>query len=238
MVFTMSGGINAPIANGGLMTSNGSGGFTGGLEDVNSNGAVSSAQVPFSGTPSIGPFGFGGRATVNLTGFVPATQWVVYPSSGGLLMLETDSASVTLGAAYAQTGTSLPATQGYGLNLTAFNLVGFEEDDIAEFTTTSTGFSGIVDVNDEASLTFNKSLSGNYNPLASGRSTATTNFFNYTFYAVNNSTFLLLETDTNQVGVGTFELQNSASAGAAAALHPQRSMVLPAGKFHPAFRHK
>ncbi|MGD0600382.1 MAG: hypothetical protein ABR988_11195, partial [Terriglobales bacterium] len=121
MVFTMAGGTNAPIANGGLMTStDGLGDFSGGLEDIN-NAGTPVAQVPFSGVPAAGGPGVGGRVIVNLSGFVPATQWVIYPSSGGLLMLETDSLNLTVGVAYAQTATSFTAPASYGLNLSGVN---------------------------------------------------------------------------------------------------------------------
>ena len=184
----------------------------------------------------------GGRVIVNLSGFLPATQWVIYPSSGGLLLLETDSGALTSGTGYAQTSTTLAASQGYGLNLSAINLGSglgtFEEDDIAEFTTTSTGFSGFVDLNDQGTLTFDKSLTGSYPfPVDStGRGGATTNYFNYYFYVVNSNTFLLLEVDSNQIGVGTFEAQSASSS--AAAVHPATSMIRPVGRSHAALRGK
>ena len=250
MVFTMAGGTQTtgPIAVGGLMTSDGTGNFTGGLEDVNDNGVVSTAQVAFTGTPVLPPGPVGGRLLVNLSGFVPATQWVIYPSSGGLLMLETDATTVTLGAAFAQTSQTLAAVpQNFGLDLSAINIPGgnfaapFEEDDIAQFLTTSTTFSGAVDINDETSLAFDQSFSGNYTaPDSTGRGTATTTehgntFVSYTFYVVNNSTILLLETDTNQIGLGTFQAQTTPAAAAA---QPAISMVRPVFRTHGAMRRK
>lgn len=241
-VFTMAGGNQAsgPIGVGGVMTSDGTGNFTGGLEDVNDNGTVV-AGVPFTGVPVLPP-GVGGRLLVNLTGFAPATQWAIYPSSGGLLMLETDAATVTTGAAYAQTSTAFAASAGYGLNLSAFNTSGgFEEDDIAEFTTTTTGFSGIVDINDDSSLSLGQALTGTYTaPDATGRGTATTTehgnaFVSYVFYAVDGSNFLLLETDTNQIGTGSFETQSTPSAALAKHLV---SMVHPTVPSHGALRHR
>jgi len=240
MVFTMGGGVSAPVASGGLMTSDGAGNFTGGLEDVNNNGTVV-AQVPFTGTAAAGG-SVGGRVIVNLSGFVPATQWVIYPSSGGLLMLETDSLNLTLGAAYAQTGQTLAASQDYGLNLSAFNTSGgFEEDDIAQFQTTSSAFTGVVDINDDTVLSFDRALSGNYtvDSPATGRGEVTTTadsntFVSFIFYAINSSTALLLETDTNQIGTGTFELQSASGAAVA----PQSRMLItrPGSRPHGALR--
>ncbi len=239
MAFTMAGGVTAPIADGGLMTSDGTGNFTGGLEDVNDNGTVSVAQVPFSGLAAAGG-SVGGRVVVNLTGFTPATQWVIYPSTGGLLMLETDAASVTLGAAYAQTSQTLAASQNYGFNLTGFNLsIGLEEDDIAQFTTTSSTFTGAADVNDDTNLIRDQALSGSYtlDSPATGRGEATTtNFVNYTFYVVDSSTVLLLETDSNQIGVGSFELQSA--PGAPGTAQARIGMAHAAVRGHAALRSK
>jgi len=238
MAFTTAGlGSSGPVATGGLMTSDGTGGFTGGLEDVNNAGTLSPAQLAFSGVPAPGG-AVGGRVIVNLSGFTPAIQWVIYPINGGILMLETDSLAITAGTAYAQTGQTIQASQGYGLNLSGSNSGGFEEDDIAEFTTTSTGFSGLVDLNDEGTLTHDKALTGSYAPdsPATGRGSATTNFFNYEYYVVSGSTVLILESDSTQVGVGTMELQ--ATPGAAAVARPAISIVHPATRTHTALRQR
>jgi hypothetical protein len=227
------------------MTSDGTGNFTGGLEDVNNAGTVSAAPVPFTGSSAAGG-SVGGRVIVNLSGFFPATQLVIYPSIGGLLMLQTDGTNITGGAAFAQTSTSLTASAGYGLNLSAFNVSnGVEEDDIAEFITSGAGFTGLVDINDQGSPSLPQALVGTYNaPDSTGRGTATTTehgnpFVSFTFYVVDSSTFLLLETDSNQIGVGVFELQNAAAAGAA---QPGLSVVRPTARTsvrsHGSLRHK
>jgi len=236
MVFTAAGlDSNGPVAMGGLMTSDGTGGFTGGLEDVNDAGTLSPAQLAFSG--ALGG-AVGGRVIVNLSGFTPAIQWVIYPINGGILMLETDSLAITAGTAYAQTGQTIQASQGYGLNLSGSNSGGFEEDDIAEFTTTSTSFSGLVDLNDQGSLTSDKALTGTYAPdsPATGRGSASTNFFTYEYYVASGSTVLLLESDTNQVGVGTMELQTT--PGSAAVARPAISIVHPAARAHANLRQR
>ena len=249
MVFTMAGGTNntGPIADGGVMTSDGTGNFSNGLEDINDAGTVSVAQLAFSGTLNAAASGpVGGRVVVGLTGFVPASEWVIYPSSGGLLILETDSVTAS-GAAYAQTSQTLAATN-YGFNLSATNIsnVGigggaFEEDDIAQFLTTSTTFSGVVDINDtNAGVgTSSQSLSGSFPntpPVdATGRGMATTtNFANFTFYVVDPSTVLLIETDSNQIGAGIFETQTAPAAQAAA--RQAISVVHPAVRSHGAIR--
>ncbi len=251
MAFTMEGGVSAPIADGGFLTYNGSS-FTG-TEDVNSSGTVLT-QVAFTGLPGAAG-AVGGRVVVTLSDFNPASQWVVYPSTGGLLMLETDSTSVTAGAAYVQTaGAALATSQAYGFNLSALNAAGYEENDIAQFTTTSTGFSGVIDVDDNfgnggAIGVKSYTLGGTYtlDSPATGRGEATTtannsDYINFIFYAVSSSQFLLLETDTSsssigaQVGAGTFEAQTT--PGAAAAAQSRISLARPMVHAHAAKQRK
>ncbi len=55
------------------MTSDGTGNFPSGLEDLNEGGTVSSGQIPFSGIGTSGG-SVGGRVIVNLSGFIPATS--------------------------------------------------------------------------------------------------------------------------------------------------------------------
>lgn len=254
LAFTMLGGIGTSntVANGGYMTYSGNT-FTGN-EDVNANGNVSTSPVPFTGSAAAGG-SIGSRSLVSLTAFVPATSWVVYPSSGGLLMLETDDQAVTNGAAYAQTsGAALAASQGYGLNLNAFNATqGYAENDIAQFDTTSTAFNGIIDINDNTgggnSLN-SVGLGATYtlDSPATGRGEAITtadgdDYISFTFYAVTNNQFLLLETDGTtgpvgaQVGTGTFLSQQSGSGGVEAA-QSHAAIVHPVVHPRAAHRHK
>jgi hypothetical protein len=241
MVFTMAGGTSLPLALGGVATSDGTGNFSTGLEDYNENGTV--AQASFSGTLNATSSGPGTRVVTTLTNFVPATQWVLYPSSGGLIMLETDALNVSLGTGYLQSSTSFAASQNYGFNLSAINISGgFEEDDIAQFLTqTGSTLKGAADINDEGSLSPDLTLNGSYTgPDATGRGTATTtvsgsSFVGFDFYVANSSTVLVLETDTTQIGVGIIELQ-SAPSGAVVASHV--SLVHPMPRIRAAFKHK
>ena len=258
-VYTMAGSNNSnpvngavPLFSGGYFT-NTSGAVTAGIEDFNDGGTVSATSVTGI-TGSITAL-TGGRSQLSLTGFVNGAAndvpgnytFAAYPFTAngitGLQLMEIDGLGVTSGAAYAQTSTSLAASQGYGLNLTGFNSNG-EEDDIAEFTLTSTSFSGIVDLNDQSlaflseTLTFDKSFTGSL-PSAvdsNGRGTATTNYFNYDFYVVNSNTFIFLEVDNSQVGLGVFEQQSTPAAGGAA--QPVASVLHPVMAPHAAFRRK
>jgi hypothetical protein len=213
LAFTMSGGVNAPLSVGGLMTIDGISAISNGLEDINDNGTVPAPQS-FSG--SYAPSGsVGGRSLFSLTGFTGATQFVAYPTaSAGVEMLEIDNGGLLGGAAFAQTpGATLTSSQGYGLGLAAVNIGGiggaFEEDDIAEFTTTGGAFSGLIDINDQGTLSFDQKFNGTVAPdsPATGRGILTSNVFNGVFYAVDSANILVLEADTNQVGTGSLQLQ-------------------------------
>jgi hypothetical protein len=154
----------------------------------------------------------------------------------GVQLLEIDGLGVTSGAAYSQTSTTLAAAQEYGLNLSDLYLnevavvngvVSFEEDGIAEFTTTTSGLSGLVDLNPGGGvLTFDKTLTGSFPTTVdtNGRGTATTTSFDFDFYVVNGSTFLFLVTDS-QIGTGIFEVQNVADASG---VRPGVSSLRPA----------
>jgi hypothetical protein len=228
LAYTMAGFDTSgfPIAMGGFLPVSSSATIVAGVEDFNDGGTLG------TGTSVGGSFSAlaGGRSVLQVTGFVNGANgatgtynFAAYPfvSNGitGIQLLDIDTGLVTSGVAYAQSATSVVASQGYALNLSALNFGGtsiFEEDDTAEFTTTSSGFTGVVDLNDESSLAFKQALSGTYSVDGTGRGTAAApNFFNFNFYVVNSSTALLLETDQTQVGTGVFELQgNGASPGA------------------------
>jgi hypothetical protein len=256
LVFTLAGldTSGLPAAYGGTLSLDANSNvLAGGLEDFNDGGVVGQDPSFAGGFSAIS----GGRSVLTLSGFVngaanelPGTYtFAAYPfvSHGvnGVQLLEIDSTvvnGVTLGAAFVQTSTSLASGQGYGLNLSAINFPGgnfaapFEEDDIAQFVTTSNSFSGIVDLNDQGSLTPTTTFTGAYTAPSGGRGTATSNFFNGDFYVVNGSTLLFLETDSNQIGLGVIELQNaSASPGVA---QPAISMLSPIVVPHAAFRRK
>jgi len=256
LVFAMSGvdsGDN-PLSVAGFMPVS-SGTITGGAEDFNDAGAIDSTPVSFSGSFSALT---GGRSQLSVATFVNGAAndvpgsylFAAYPFSSngvtGVQLLEIDGL-LTSGVAYLQSSTTLAASQGYGLNLSAVNVSNgagafFEEDDIAEFQATSSSFTpGIVDINDESSGTsYKQAFSGTYTAVTTGEYTATTTeagnpFVNFNFYAVNGSTFLLLEIDSGQIGTGIFELQNATGSPGA---EPGISMVRSPAQAHAALRHK
>jgi hypothetical protein len=220
-----------PLAAAGFMPTDANGAIAAGTEDFNDDGAVDSTPVSFAGNFAALA---GGRSVLSLTGFMNGSpnlqvgnyNFAAYPftSNGvtGVILLEVDgpsASSITSGVAYVQTSTSLAASSGYGLNLSAVNLSSgtgeIEEDDIAEFTTTtSNSFNGLADFSDEGNFTYKQPFDGSYSPGATGQyiATTTTNSFNFNIYVVNDATFLIMETDNNQIGTGIFELQNASGS--------------------------
>jgi hypothetical protein len=226
MVFTMAGpdpGGN-PFAAAGLMASDGISQISSGSEDLNDAGVVDFGSNPVAAQSFTGTFAAtgGGRFLVTLSTFAGGTTFAAYPSNGGLLMQEIDAGAgsgVTTGVALAQTsGASVAASQGYGLDLTGVDLANLVEfDEIAEFQTTSTGLSGLLDANDGGLGTSN--LSGTYavGTDGVGSATLTNGFQGMFFYSADNSTALLLSTDPLVVGTGIFEAQTTPSQAAAMA---------------------
>jgi hypothetical protein len=238
-VFTVGGlDLNGnPVAEGGFLTFNSDLSVSGGSEDSNDGGTIFS-QLSFTGTYSALA---GGRSVLSLAGLSPAPTFAIYPSSGGMLMLEIDASGLSSGAALAQTATSFSTSGGYGFNLSAFNSSGVEVDDIAAFTATGGNFSGTLDENDEGTTHAGQSLSGTYADTGGGRGTmtltdSTSGTMNFDYYVASSSSVLLIETDSVQVGTGTFLGQSAVGNSAAAMVHA--AMARPKAGFHPALKKK
>jgi len=236
VVFTMSGidGGKSPFVAGGYATADasGDGNLTGGIEDYNDGGTgVASTQSNVAATAATSGSA-PGRFQLAVTGFSngaaqPTFNFAAYPytSNGGngVLLLENDSLGLAIGAAYAQTGTSINTSGGYGLNLTGVNdgvnsLSGWVEvDDIAQFApgspataiSSTANMTGILDENDLANQPFSTPFSGVYIPdsPATGRGsivapptngslgTALT-ALNLEYYVVDSSTVLFIDVDS------------------------------------------
>jgi len=237
LAFTLSGAYpstTAPSAVGGFIVTDGAGNITNASTmDANLGGTVSNAPVIFTGTYSAGG---AGRYTLGLSSFSAGSQYVAYPSSAGLLLLEIDPNGIMSGVAYPpQTSTTFNGSAGYGLNFSGVNLnAAVEVDDIAEFASSSSGatVTGVIDENfaPNGGPNYGLPLNGNYtNPDANGRGQISANAgnstnstlnggFDITFYTVDGTTFPFIETDNGQVAAGVFLVQDAtASASAAAA---------------------
>ena len=204
------------------------------LEDVNDAGTVDNGTTtPFTFSGGFTSSG-GGRYELDLTNYVGGAVFAAYPSSGGLLMLEMDTtlnAGVTGGiAAVQQSGATVAANQGYGLNMAGEDLVNFVEfDDIAEFKTTTSGMTGIVDDNDAGNVGTG-SLNGNYTLGSNGFGSATFSqsggFASMFFYSVDDSLSLAISTDTGSAAVGSFELQVAPTSNAHLAVGRAHSLPM------------
>jgi hypothetical protein len=237
LAFTMSGYDSSgdPLATGGLLPVS-SGSVSGGLQDFNDNGTANTNSGAVGG-------GFGtlsnGRAVLQLTSFYNGAStgnntytFAAYPTANGTLLVEIDGAGITAGSALGQSNTSFAASQGYGANVSGINISGesddsiYEEDDIAEFSSTSSSFSGLVDVNDEGTTYHAQTFDGNYSSLSSGRYTfaanASGNFNGVSgvVYTVDGQTLLFLEGDTFQVGTGIMQVQNASGTAVATRFVP------------------
>jgi hypothetical protein len=252
LVFTMQGldslgSSGGPFVSGGTVTSDGASQLTAGLEDVNDintgvdGGVTPAVPQPFSGTFVASPSS-SGRFQVTLSGLFGGSNFAAYPSSGGILLLQIDqgiSAGITSGMALTQTaGAGIAATQGYGLNNSGSDITsGVELDEIAQFTTTSTGMTGNINVNDGFTPT-SSGLSGTYTAAGSngaGVATLGSHLQELFYYAADSSTVLFISTDPNQVASGVFEAQ-SAPSGSADQTPMARPRALPMFRAMPRLR--
>jgi hypothetical protein len=202
----LSGG---PFAAGGVLTSNGAGVVSSGTEDLNDAGVVTT-NVGFTGSYTMAA---NGRGTLTLTTTAGTFTFVIYPSAGGVLALETDISFLTTGTALQQTGTFTNAslTGTYGLNFTGATTSG-EIDSIAQFTADgSSRVNGIIDLNNTGGITFGQPLAGTFNVATSGRTTLALQTplgtQNLAVYLVNGNRALFVELDSTLVAAGDIRHQ-------------------------------
>ena len=206
--FTISGAdLTTPFAAGGVLTSNGAGTITSGLEDVNDGGAVNTG-LTLSGTYTLAA---NGRGTAALATGLGTLNLAFYPTTKGIQVLEIDTGLIASGAAFQQTGSlSTASVSGnYAMNFTGVSTAG-TLDTIAEFNANGTGaLSGIIDINNFGSLSTGTSLTGNYSVAANGRGPLTLNTGlgqqNLAIYAIDSSRALFVDLDTNIVTVGEID---------------------------------
>ena len=249
LVFTMAGPDpgNLPFSAGGIVTSDGTSTLTSGAEDVNDNGVVdnnTSPSAPYSFTGTFTASG-NGRYLVTLTGFAGGTNFVAYPSDSGVLLLEMDSglnSGITSGTAIVQTsGAALAASQGYGMNFTGTDLSsgGSEVDEIAQFNTTSTGMTGLLDENDfPVTSPGTSNLKGTYSPGSNGTGAAgfNTGLAGMFYYAADSSTILFISADSGEVGVGDMGNQTAPASAQAQVTARHLAMIRPALRSQAAVR--
>jgi hypothetical protein len=214
--FTLAGATaagNGVFVGGGILNTDGAGNIlSASVTDFNNGGSFFQAGAT-TGTYTVS----GGRGTMTLNGGFGTINLVAYPSSGGLLLLETDTTILSSGTALQQSGgpfSNSSINGGFGLNLTgADNVNNVEVDGIAQFTTTGTGtLSGALDFNDGGALSNSLALTGTYTMTANGRGTGTLHTstlgtFNVIYYMASGSRVLFMEPDGTQMSVGVFAAQ-------------------------------
>src|SRR5262249_12513695 len=146
-----------------------------------------------------------GRGTLSITSPQGTFTFAFYPSSGGILLVETDVAFLTSGTALQQTGAFSASTfsGGYGLNMTGVSASG-EFDVTSQFTSDGASkFNGIIDVNNAGGISFGQPLTGTYTIAANGRATVplktSLGTQNMVFYAASGTRALFIELDSNVV---------------------------------------
>jgi hypothetical protein len=223
------------FAVGGLMASDGVSQISSGSEDINDDGLVDNGTNPAT------PFGFsgsfsnsgGGRFLISLTGFAGGTNFAAYPSSGGILLLEVDTGinvgtgnvGITSGTALAQaSGATLAAAQGYGFNNSGEDINNDTElDEVGQFTTTSTGLSGLLDENDfTVHAPFVSNVDGTYTANSNGMGSATigVSLNEVFFYAADSSTAMFISVDQSQAALGVMEGQTAPGDAKSASVRP------------------
>jgi len=200
-----------PFAAGGVLTSDGAGNVTSGIEDFNDGGSITIA-VPFTGTYSMAP---NGRGTLTLNTTAGIFSFAIYPSSGGVLVLEVDSRFLTSGTALQQQTAPFTASsfQGtYGMNFDAASSGGSELDSIAEFTADGVSkLTGIIDINNSGGITFGQSMTGTFVANANGRFALSLQTplgpQSMIVYLVNGNRAVFIEVDSGLVAAGDIRHQ-------------------------------
>lgn len=228
---TVAGGF--PFSTAGILNTDGNGNITGSsVQDINDGG--SAAEIT-SGIGGVYSAVSGGRATLTLTsGFLnggnlatacTSCQFVAYPSSGGLQLLEIDDGGITAGTAFTQNNPAFNSAQGFGVNWGGGNSSGFAEDDIVEFTNNNgTLGPGIIDINQMGnSLSFAQKYQASYaaDSTVPGRGVVTpqTSGYSVVMYGIDSQNQVIVSIDPNFVGVGSAVQQNASAMSSAAVAH-------------------
>ncbi|HVB87508.1 MAG TPA: hypothetical protein VNK23_12680 [Candidatus Dormibacteraeota bacterium] len=214
--FTLGGAsTNGAFAQGGVFTSNGAGGITGGVVDTNDSGTTHLNQSATSSTYAVDANL--GRIALPLTYGASTTNFAAYVGSNGLIeMISLQNNFLDSGNGYLQTSTTSP--QGaFALNLTGVvnGGSGGEEDVAGQMTVPNSGSpTGTLFINNLSAL-------ANGTPLGSassvgavgstGRGTASiaSHLATYpvVYYTIDGNTVLLLESDGSRTMTGVLSRQ-------------------------------
>jgi hypothetical protein len=252
VVFSGSGvdSTGVPFATGGIVNSDGASQLTSGLQDVNDGGLVDGggstvSPSSFSGSFVESPVG-SGRFVLTMSNFFGGTVFAAYPTNSGILYIETDTtanAGITSGVMWPQSsGAGIIASQGYGMNFTGLDISDVVDngeiqlDEIAQFNATSTtAFTGLVDVNDGGS-TGTSNFVGTLTPNSDGTGSAVLNsnpaLGGFFYYAASTTAVPFISTDSTDVGVGMLQGQSSPSSASADVVSRHLAMMkaIPSSK--------
>jgi hypothetical protein len=220
-VFTSVGtSAGGALAAGGLFAADGNGTIASGIVDVNNSGTPTSGV--FTGTYNISSNGRGTLMLLGNTGGL--AQFAVYVTANqGVLLLELDTTSFSIGAAFSQSGGISASTfKGrYAVNFGAAAISAFTEEDIAvQFV--ANGISALTGGGDISQFTVatppisklfpNTSLTGTFAANSNGRFTGTlvssvTGALNLVYYVASGSHVLFIGLDSTQVTAGAMQSQ-------------------------------
>jgi len=208
--FTLGGARGSfAYAAGGIIAADGTGNITSGVEDINNGGTVT-RDLALTGSYSIAS---NGRGTLTLNSGSGTTNFAIYPSTGGLQMLEVDVTVVSSGAAFNQqagafSGASVAGAVGW--NLTGVSSGG-EVDQLSAFTLDGSRISGSLDVNNVGLLSSGLAVTGTYSLAANGHGVMTLQSSvgtqSFVIFAVTNGRVLFIEIDSNLISEGVIEHQ-------------------------------
>jgi hypothetical protein len=212
---------NAPLAIAGEFAANGTGGLTGGTMDVNdgSNSGPTSSAIPPATFTMDATFGASdGRGTVSINGQAVAFYVV---DGTRFRFLEEDANAMTVGDAFAQTGTIPTQAAGLTGNFAFISAGGAVLGNFGSIARVgSAAFSGgaisnaFLDDNNAGKYTKLGPDSGTYTIDAAGSGRGTFTFtdtgagtFSYIFYMFSPTQALLVETSTGMIGSGSMSAQ-------------------------------
>ena len=206
---------------GGILVADGKGNVASGVSDSNSgSGAVANAAFVGTGSYSVGTDGRGTLSFTDAAGLHKFSFALTSNSRGQIIA--ADSGPVTSGFLRLQTATASPIGS-YVFNLTGDNAGPAAA--IGEISFTNSVITGTQDINLNGAVSQLASTTGTLSAFdtATGRGTLQLNTSNFTFYVIDASTLVLIDTDSNGTRVaGTAYAQSgsftSASLGTSAYL--------------------
>src|SRR6185437_650048 len=208
--FTVSGTDTAhgPYATGAVLATDGAGAITSGSQDINDGGTPTS-NIAITGAYSVDATG---RGAATLTSASAGTvDFVLYPTTNGVLMLNVDSGLVASGTASAQTRpfTNAVVAGPYAMNFAQFTTTGEADANAALGANNQGGMTGLTDINDLGSLSTATPMtagfaldSSGHGPLQIGSGLGVQNM---AIYALDQTHCLFIGLDSGVVTVGDIE---------------------------------